>query len=59
MLLFGLLRTAEAEACLPTRLIGREAALEILFDGEFQMRGHLCIQFAVQLSAAEEGAHAM
>ena len=35
-----------------------ETAAEIFLDGEFQMRGHLCFQLAVELGAPEQRAQA-
>ncbi len=59
MILFGLLRAAKAEEGLAARFCGREAALKIFFDGEFQVGGHFRVEIAIELRAAEEGAQAV
>src|SRR5439155_1246163 len=50
----GLLCSAEAEQGLAAGLGGSEAALEIFFDGEFEVGGHFGVEFAVELCAAEK-----
>ena len=50
----GLLCSAEAEEGLAAGLGGSEAALEIFFDGEFEVGGHFGVEFAVELCAAEK-----
>jgi hypothetical protein len=32
----------------------REAALEVFFNGEFQMRGHFGVEVAIELSSEEK-----
>jgi hypothetical protein len=59
VLLFGLLRAAEADERLSPRFIGREAALKIFFGGKLHMRGNFRVKVAIELIAAEEGKQAL
>ncbi|MBA0088518.1 MAG: hypothetical protein HRJ53_26325, partial [Acidobacteria bacterium Pan2503] len=54
VLLFSLLRAAEAKQCLAASRGWREAALEIFLDGEFEMSGHFRVEIAIELRAAEQ-----
>jgi len=58
MLFSGLLLPAEAEKGLAVSFGRGEAALEIFFDGQFEVSGYFGVQVAIQLISAEEGTQA-
>ncbi len=58
LLLPGLLDAAEADECLAARLLGREAALEILFDREIEMGSELLVEVGIADRFVEKGTHA-
>jgi hypothetical protein len=55
VLLFGLLRAAEAEQGLAAGFVWRETALEIFFDGKLHVGSNFHVQLSVEFSATEEG----
>ena len=59
MLLFGLLRAAEAKDGLAASFGGGEAALEVFFDGELQMGGDFGVEVAIELRTPKEGTDAV
>ena len=54
MLLFGLLRAAEADESLATGFFWSKAAPEIFFHSELQMGRHLGVELAVESGAVKE-----
>src|ERR1700681_4072097 len=59
MLFDGLLFSAEMDQCLTTSFLSGQAALQIFFDGQLQVRGQFRIQIVIQLFAAENRGYSM
>ncbi len=55
----SLLDAAEADEGLAAGFFGRHAALDVFFDGEFEMRGHLGVELTVERLLMKEGADAV
>ena len=56
MLLFRLLHPAESDQRLAAGFFRRHAALEVFFNGEIEMSGHLSIKIAIQRLLSEKSA---
>ena len=58
VLVFRLFHAAEADERLAAGFVGSQAALDVLFDGELDVRGDLGFEVGVERRLAEEGKHA-
>src|ERR1700737_4263538 len=55
MLFDGLLFSAETDQCLPPSFLSGEAALQIFFGRQLQVRGQFGVEVVIEFFAAENG----
>jgi hypothetical protein len=55
---FRHVKAAKADKRLPAGFLGGKSALQILFNGHFQMRGNLCFEISIERRLLQEGTHA-
>ena len=59
MLFDGLLFSAKTDQCLTPSFVSGQAAVQVFFDGQLQVRGQFRVQIVIQFFAAENGGYPM